>query len=234
MRPDLIKMIASTFEACSATDLSDGAKELVVSALEEYPDAALEKALTRCVKEVRGRLSPALIIDRIDDGRPGPEEAWAMVDHMYGNESASVVWTDDMAACFFLVCNSSSKITARMAFMEKYRKSVASSKAEGRPIKWKTSLGTDPDERERVVREAVTKNRLTAGRAHELIPGLPPLSTDEKTLLFEGKSDDLSPEETKALCRVVLKKVTYNPEPEPLTPCHGLVEVIKVEKPNEH
>ena len=58
---------------------------------------AVLKALTRCRREVKGMLTIQDVVSRIDDGRLGVEEAWAMMPF---SESQSVVWTEEMAQAF--------------------------------------------------------------------------------------------------------------------------------------
>ena len=79
MRIELIKQIAVTYELCGGAQMSEGAAEVLIGMLEEYPEDAVLKALVRCTREVKGHLAPSDIIQRIDDGRPGPDQAWGMV-----------------------------------------------------------------------------------------------------------------------------------------------------------
>jgi hypothetical protein len=53
--------------------------------------------LGRCRREVKGVLTVSDVVSRIEDGRPGVEQAWSMLPI---TESQTAVWTDEMAAAF--------------------------------------------------------------------------------------------------------------------------------------
>lgn len=112
------------------------------------------------------------LLDRVkaSDGRPGPEEAWAMIPH---DERSSVVWTDEMAEAFGVanpLLRDGDKIAARVAFIEKYRALVRDARAAARPIHWAPSLGHDPTDRERALLDAQRKGLLTAPHVAGLLP----------------------------------------------------------------
>lgn len=112
------------------------------------------------------------LLDRVKekDGRPGAEEAWAMIPT---NEGASVVWTDEMAEAFTvanaLICDGE-KIPARMAFLERYRTLVRDARAAGKPVRWTPSLGHDAGGREAVLLDAQRRGRLTREHVAGLLP----------------------------------------------------------------
>jgi hypothetical protein len=112
------------------------------------------------------------VVTRLDDGRPGAEEAWSMIPR---GEGATVVWTEEMAAAFGVVVSmidSGEEIPARMAFKEKYAALVAEARDANIPVRWIPSLGHDPNGREAPLEEAVRKNRLTHQHAMELLPNI--------------------------------------------------------------
>ena len=78
--PELIKAVAVTAELCGRV-FSPEAAAVFVSDLETYPEKALIRALARCRREVKGMLTVQDVLTRLDDGRPGVEEAWAMLPH---------------------------------------------------------------------------------------------------------------------------------------------------------
>ena len=78
-RNKLIEAIAVAQEVTGTPLSSDGAVEAMLADLQVYPDGQVLAALRRCMREVKGKLTLADIISRIDDGRPSPEEAWSMV-----------------------------------------------------------------------------------------------------------------------------------------------------------
>lgn len=168
---DLIRAIAVTAEL-TQTQMSAVAAEVMASDLSLYSEAQVMKALTRCRRELSGprKLTIAEVINRFDDGRPGAEEAWAMIPR---DESATVVWTEEMATAFGVVAHmlkAGEDIPARMAFKEKYLALVSASRDEGSPVKWQPSLGVDPHGRESALAEAVRLGRIPAEHALALLP----------------------------------------------------------------
>ena len=166
----LLKAIAVTAEL-TGTQLSAAAAGVLAEDLSRYPEHQVMCALTRCRREIRTRLTVADVVARIDDGRPGPEEAWAHVSPMLGDESVSVVWTDEERDAFF-VCAAlaDDPIAARMAFLERYRKAVMDARSEGRPLHWQHCLGHNPQFREAVLLEAVRLGKLSAPHVQGLLP----------------------------------------------------------------
>ena len=170
MRTDLIQKIAVTFELCGTT-LSAPAKAQVVDDLEKYPDEILSVALDRCRNEVKGRLSPKDIHDRIlsMDGRPGADEAWALMPR---SEDDSVCWTWDMVVAFADVRTMTDRVAARRSFIDKYTRIVEEARREGDPVRWMVSQGHDPSGREGCVRVALERGLITGQTAEILCPGI--------------------------------------------------------------
>lgn len=165
----LVKAIAVTAEL-TGTELSKDAARMMADDLAQYPEDRVMKALTKCRRELKTRMTLADVILRIDDGRPGPETAWAMIPK---NESDSVVWTSEMAEAFGIalpLLDEGDLIAARMAFVEAYRDRCSKARDDGMPVKWMPSLGHDPHGRERVLMDAVEKGRLTARHVAGLLP----------------------------------------------------------------
>ena len=164
---ELIQAVAVTAELCGRT-FSEGAARMFVADLTTYPEPAVLKALTRCRREVKGMLTIQDVVSRIDDGRLGVEEAWAMMPF---SESQSVVWTEEMAQAFGialpLLCEGE-KVAARMAFKEAYLRLNGEARDAGKPVIWSPSLGHDKSGREPVLSEAVAKGRLTYEHAQEI------------------------------------------------------------------
>lgn len=144
-------------------------------ALVKYPFEAVRAALSAHVQDpVAGKFAPkpADVIGKLQslDGRPGPEEAWSMIPR---NESASVVWTDEMSQAFGValpLLNEGDAVAARMAFLEQYRKLVSQARDAGMAAKWMPSLGTDVGGREAVLVEAAERGRLPAEHVARLLP----------------------------------------------------------------
>jgi len=169
---ELVQAVAVTAELCGRT-FTEAAARVFVDDLQGFPEPAVIKALARCRREVRGLLTIQDVVSRIDDGRPGVEEAWAMMPF---EESQSVVWTDEMANAFGVargLLADGDRVAARMAFKETYTRLVGEARDAGRPVTWSPSLGYDKSGQEAVLAEAVAKGRLSYAHAQELSPALP-------------------------------------------------------------
>ena len=168
---DLLEAIAVTAELCGRV-LSPAAAQVFCADLAAYPVPQVIAALARCRKEVRGMLTVQDVVRRLDDGRPGPEEAWASLPM---DERASAVWTDEMSEAFGVassLLDAGDKIAARMAFREVYQARVSAARDAGRMVNWTVTLGHDPRAREGALLEAVSKKRLTLTQARSYVPML--------------------------------------------------------------
>ena len=166
---ELLQAIAVTSELCGRT-FSEAAAKVFVSDLSAYPESQVMGALTRCRKEVRGMLTVQDVVSRLDDGRPGAEEAWSMIPQ---SESASTVWTAEMSQAFGVclrLLDSGDKVAARMSFKETYQRMVSQAREKGKKVEWFVSLGHDPRGREAVVRAGVEAGRLTMEQARQYVP----------------------------------------------------------------
>lgn len=156
--------------------------------LEQYSSVQVLKALSKCRRELKFFPSVADVIARIDDGRPGVEEAWAMLPK---SEDASVVWSDEMAAAFGVVSGQieDDPIAARMAFKEVYIREVASAREAHRPVRWTQSMGHNPRLRAAALNEAVAKGRMSIEHAREICPEIEDRSSGAGGLQRLGFSD---------------------------------------------
>lgn len=172
-KADIVKAVAATAELCGGRPLSPAAAALFVDDLAGFPENQVLAALTRCRKEIEGKpLTVAAVISRIDDGRPGPQEAWAMIPT---DEAASVVWTDEMCQAWAVatpLLDGRGNVAARMAFLEAYGKAVSQARVEALPVRWTPSLGTDPHQREEALRVAVQRGRMQLEHARRIAPQL--------------------------------------------------------------
>ncbi len=112
----------------------------------------------------------ALAAAAVHDGRPGVEEAWAMVPR---DELWTVVWTEEMASAWGVaqpLLQEGDKVAARMAFKEAYTRAVDQARAAGTPVRWTASLGFDPDERAGALTRAVELGRLPLAYVATLAP----------------------------------------------------------------
>jgi hypothetical protein len=199
-KADLLQAIAVTAELCG-TNLSEAAAKLMLSDLSDYDEGAALQALSKCRRELKGRLTLAEIVSRIDDGRPGAEEAWAVLPF---DEATSVVWTKEMSAAFWIaqpLIDSGEKIAARMAFKEAYLRMVAEAREHREPVKWTVSLGHDQAGRQPILAAAVEKGRITVNHARTLIPNFD--RGDSVTPLLESRQAN----EALALAEQVIKRI---------------------------
>ena len=169
MSEELLNAIAVTAEL-TGTELSKEAARVMMQDLSTYPLDQVLGALVKCRKELKYKLTIADVISRLDDGRPGPEEAWAMIPQ---DESRTVVWTDEMATAFG-ICNplivQGDMIAARMAFKEAYQKAVNIARDNGVAVKWTPSLGHDKSGRDGPILDAVNRGRLSHYQAQQFLP----------------------------------------------------------------
>lgn len=168
----LVKLVIATAEVMGAELSLDGAR-LMCEDLSRYPEPLVAAALSRCRKELRGRFTLAEVIARIDDGRPGPEEAWGM--YPKGERETAVV-TGEMQEAMrhaWPLVQEGDLVAGRMAFREAYQRIVAEARDRGVPVRWEPTLGHDRGGREAPLLEAVALGRLAAHQVVGLLAHLP-------------------------------------------------------------
>ena len=181
MNTELMMKVAIAFEMAGGVRLSDSAKDLIFDALEPYDEIDVSIALSKCMREVRGRLCPADIISRIPSQRPSANEAWAMIPR---SEEQTVVWTDEMRVAWSVAYPiMDDKIAARMAFIEAYNREMTKADSLHKP-KWSVSLGTDVDGRRDAILGAMNAGRLSEKEAN----GYLGWNATETKLLTDGNS----------------------------------------------
>jgi hypothetical protein len=166
----LVKAYFVAVEVTGTPPLSDAAVGVILKDLSTYPEAQVLGALRRCCREVKGKLTLADIILRLEDGRPAPEEAWAMVPK---DERSSAMMTAEMTEAFRVVYPMVAEgelIPARMAFLEAYKKAVQQARDARYPITWTFTPGTDRDGRELVLLDAAEKGRISIAGVQSLLP----------------------------------------------------------------
>ena len=158
---NLIEAIKATAELCG-TELSQPAAQMIVSDLMEYPERLVQDALKRCRTELKGRLTLESIISRIDDGRPGPDEAWAS---LCWNDRDTCVLTIEAEKAQFAVrptYTSGDKSASRYAFVEVYKQLVSESRSNKQPVQWIVSLGWDITGRDAPIESARQLGRISS------------------------------------------------------------------------
>jgi hypothetical protein len=110
----------------------------------------------------------------LNDGRPGPEEAWARMPKGERVEDDSIVWCEEersaYGACRSLLLDGD-LIGARMAFKERYEKELSEARSQGRPARWTMSAGHDIDHRLATLATAVQEKRMSLKSALNFVPG---------------------------------------------------------------
>lgn len=167
---DVLKAIAATAEL-TGTELSEAALLVFEADLAGYTEQQVIAALTRCRRELRGRLTVADVIDRISSagGHPTANEAWGMVLTSI-DEAETVVWTDQIAEAAAIarpVLDAGDEVGARMSFRDAYERILRESSDAPR---WFPSLGHDPEKRGIAIDRAVRSGLLTQQHAAGLLP----------------------------------------------------------------
>lgn len=171
----LAAAIVATAETLGQT-MSAAAAELMASDLSEYPAPDIIAALTACRRELTGKLTLAAILQRVQaaDGRPDPNEAWALA-LAASDEFDSVVLTDEIQLALGAaraILDAGDKVGARMSFLSAYQRLVDTARRENRPAKWSLSPGFDQQRRLIAVQEAGRLGRLPAPVVQEYVAQL--------------------------------------------------------------
>lgn len=174
----LLDDVAALLQRPNTAPMTPTAKGMFFRALAAYPLEDVRAALDAHVKDPqRGRFMPlpADVIAQLqgaaaDDGRPGPEEAWAIALRSH-DEADTVVWTEEIAQARAIarpLMDAGDEVGARMAFKEAYSRLVAEARNAGKAPAWSASLGFDPRLRQVALDAAVQANRLPRSDAYQL------------------------------------------------------------------
>jgi hypothetical protein len=173
--PEFCEQLSATFDVITRgrTAPSDTAAAMMFSDLAAYPLVAVLRALALHRSDPdRGRFAPATadVVFQIrtalsTDGRPGPEEAWGIA-MCADDEAVTTVWTDEMAEAFAVsrpLLRAGDGVAARRTFIEAYARMVSAARMTGRRMAWRPSYGTDDQQRNRAIEEAVRAGRIVPG-----------------------------------------------------------------------
>jgi hypothetical protein len=158
---DLVKGLMATAEVIG-DQLRPTAAAYMVQDLSCYSMSVLERALAGCRRELKGRLSLAAVLERIDDGHPAPNEAWAVAIQA-ADERNTVVWTTLTQQAWntaLPLVQAGDKIAARPAFLETYARLLKDARAARLPASYTPSLGFDLTSRNAALTNAVSKGLL--------------------------------------------------------------------------
>ncbi len=185
---DVVKALAVTAEL-TGTELSAAALRVMAGDLAQYAEDSVLRALTRCRKELKYKLTLAEILERLNegDGRPSSDEAWATALGAL-DEAETVVWTDEAQRAFAVarpVLSAGDKVGARMAFRDAYDRIVTENREAGQQAKWTASLGWDQERRVHALKRAESSGLL----GHESVAALLPVIGHGviEQVLFGGK-----------------------------------------------
>ena len=183
--------------------LNAGAKAMWFRAVAAYPLEMVQGALDAHLADPkRGSFlpMPADVIAQIDraiadDGRPGPQEAWALAMRST-DEGDTIVWTDEIAEAFgncSPILNAGDEVGARMAFLEVYARLVDAARRQRVAPQWSASLGHDPERRDRAIAEAAQRGLIDASRYPSL-----PAPRGEPMMLLGNESQVGIPDSARA------------------------------------
>lgn len=176
MTDDEQKQVTQAIAVCAeitGVTLKDNALLVMVDDLAHYPFADVMQALQRCRRELSGRLTLAAIFERLNDGWPTADEAFANLVEGWQDDRKTIITTKtaQLAAqdAYHLWVNHD-RTGARMAFKGAYERAVGAARAEYRLPDWCVSAGTDAELREKAILAAVESGRLPRSEALVKLP----------------------------------------------------------------
>ena len=152
--------------------VTSGQTAMFFRALSAYSIAEVRAGFDAHVRDTqRGQFQPmpSHILAQIEglsanDGRPGPEEAWAKALRA-ADEQNTVVWTEEMAEAWGIaqpVIANGDEVGARMAFREAYTRLIDAARRARRAPVWMASLGFDMRQRAEALQSAHMTGQLPA------------------------------------------------------------------------
>ncbi|WP_341237908.1 hypothetical protein [uncultured Limnobacter sp.] len=176
--------------------------------LAQHPEHEVLKALAKCKRECKYRLTLADILERIDQscGFIGSDEAWSLACQAM-DESATVVMTQQIAEAWAVARDVlPDKVGARMAFREVYNRLVEQAKDSGQKPVWFASLGHDTQGREVALNQAVQLGRLSMNQVQQLLPA-PEKVSPAVALLVNQMAERSKPEVAQAALLALKSKL---------------------------
>ncbi|TLP68216.1 hypothetical protein FEA48_30655 [Pseudomonas nitroreducens] len=166
-------LLASLFATAEAMQqqLTPAAGQLMVQDLKGYDEPVLTAAL-QAVRREGGRFTVASVLKHVEaaDGRPAPNEAWAIALQSF-DETETVLMTPEIqqAAAAAAPVFDGDKIGARMTFLATYERLVNAARQQAVPATWSLSLGSNAERRALAIEEAQRLGRLPAPAAQLLL-----------------------------------------------------------------
>ena len=189
----IMQAIAVTAEL-TGTQLSDNAMLVMAEDLLAYPLDKVLIALERCRRELKGRLTQAAILERVDDGWQSTEEAFNTLVAGWESEHLSILTTHtamhaaESASALF---NAGDKYRAGLAFKTAYERIVSEKKAKGIQPDWYVSAGLDKEQLAQLVTEAAATGKITNDYALALLPaGEERMNIETRNLLTDKQKEE--------------------------------------------
>jgi hypothetical protein len=184
----ILTLLQLTADAMGS-ELKPATLALIAHDLEPYALPTIATALARCRAEVGARFTQSVVMERVRgaDGRPGPNEAWAMVLKAR-DEDETVVWCQEMEMGWWAaveILRNGDRFGARLAFIDAYTRHVSEARISGKPAKWTVSPGRDPELRRLAVEQACAEGLLAQDQARMLAP---PVEDRAGNLITDGKT----------------------------------------------
>lgn len=187
------ELVADTL-AMYGKEISVGTQRIWWAALAAYDFPSVRRAFSAHVTGKRGQFAPlpADILGHLrgESGHLSTEEAWALALQSL-DESATVVWTDEIADAMASArpcLDAGDKFGASKAFGTAYERNIA--KSHHVPV-WRISLGDDKSHRIVALEAAHKAGRLTADQVRHFLP--PKRAEGNVVALLAGKTDGLDP-----------------------------------------
>lgn len=159
----VLDMLVATAEVMG-TEIKPNAVALMVKDLSAYDFNQVMMALTRCRRELAGKLTLKAILDILAPagGWLSGNQAWALALPA-ADENKTVVWSVEARKAWFIalpLVEAGDKVAGRMAFIETYDRLVAQARIEGKEPLTEISSGQDPLLRETAISQAVERGQL--------------------------------------------------------------------------
>lgn len=196
----LFDLLDGICETHGKPHLSPAAKTIWSATMQKFDIGAISQALTTMVMTSQFFPKPADVValiagDKVNDKRPGTEEAWAMASEAM-DESLTAVLTVEIIGAMGAVramMLGRDQVAARKAFQEVYERMVREARQAGRPVVWQAQLGTDRDHQAQAIAKGIKSGRLNADKVGHLLPA----PETNAFLMLENKSTNPETKESE-------------------------------------
>ena len=179
-KPEFLRLLHACGEYSRPRPEQRGGRDLLAG-LADMSIAAVKASLNAHVRDVQaGQFMPKIADIRrgiesaaaLEDGHPGPEEAWAIALPAR-SESATVVWTQQISSAFYEAAMPLLEGATRSQPVRRFSSATSrncATRADQAKASWTASLGNNPDMREKAIEAAVRQNRIRQEHAAKLLP----------------------------------------------------------------